>query len=603
MIIIEMRTLIHKANFVLTKTVKIIKGRGFKGLLAKIKEKVFRDDFKDYQLFIKRTELTTGQLALQRKQSQEFLSQPLISIITPVYKPSIEILTSAIKSCLEQSYLNWELCLADASNETTVRNLLCNFQSKDKRVKVKFLPDNQGIASNSNKALEMASGEFIAFLDHDDSLAPNALFEVVSKLNEEKNIDIIYSDEDKISFDGKKRFNPYFKPDWSPEFFNSYNYINHLTVVRRNLIESVGSFRTDFEGAQDYDLFLRVIEKTEKIAHIPKVLYHWRVGPESTALDIDIKEQTKASGQKAIEEHLIRSKLQGKVEQTAYSGIYRIRYEIASQPKIDIIVPTRDQAKVLKSCIDSVLSSNYQNFEITIVNNQSQEKETYDYFAEISKNKQVKILDFDQPFNFSALNNFAVKNTSCPYLLFLNSDTKAINDDWLESLISLAQLERVGAVGAKLIYHDEKIQHAGVIVGGEEFASHAFAGFSRYSTGYFGRLVSIQNYSALTAACLLIGREIFDEVGGFDEKLAIAFNDVDLCLKIRQKGYRLVWTPYAQLFHYESYSRGLEEGVKKIRFEKELEYCKQKWSAFLEVGDPYYNPNLSLKPTNFKIRV
>ena len=529
--------------------------------------------------------------------------RPVISLIMPVYNVRPEWLEQAIRSVREQLYGQWELCIADdCSTDPQLRELLRKSGGMDKRIRVRFLDRNLGIAGASNAALEMAGGEFVGFLDHDDELAPDALLEVVRVIDRDRDVDCIYSDEDKISEQGQ-RYDPFFKPDWSPDTLRSYNYLCHFTVIRKRLVDEVGGFRPGYEGSQDYDLFLRVTERTRRIVHIPKILYHWRAIEGSVGKQGEAKMYAYESAKKALADHLGRVGYQAEVEDGLFLGSYHIKYHLEGRPEIAIIIPTKDNVDVLRRCLDSIISrSTYKQVRIVLVDNGSTDRKTFSYYESLREDENIVLLHDDRPFNFSAINNLAVERINADYLLFLNNDTEVISPGWLEEMLGLAQRSDVGAVGGLLYYSDNTVQHGGIIVGIGGVAGHAHKYFPREDFGYFGRLKVVQNVSAVTAACLMTRRSVFEEIGGFEEVLSHAFNDVDLCLRIREKGYLVVYTPFAQLYHHESLSRGYENTKeKRRRFDRERLYCEERWVEILEQGDPYYNPNLSLVREDFSI--
>ena len=534
---------------------------------------------------------------------QSFDYSPQISLVMPVYNVKPKWLRSAVQSVQKQSYTNWQLCIADdCSTDPQLKILLKELAAAEQRISLLFLEKNQGIAGASNAACKMATGDYVGLLDNDDELASNALYEVVKAVNREPDIDCIYSDEDKIS-EGGHRYDPFFKPDWSPDTLRSYNYLCHFTVVKRALLEKVGRFRPGFDGSQDYDLFLRVTEQANRIVHIPHILYHWRAIEGSVGKRGDAKMYAYDSAKKALQQHLQRVGRQGQVENGIFLGSYRIRYQLPEQPTVTIIIPTKDKVDILKRCIDSIIDrSTYANYQIVIVDNGSEEAATFDYYQALNAQSAVTILYYDHPFNFSAINNFAVEAVEGEYLLFLNNDTEVISTDWLEEMVGYAQRPDVGAVGSLLYYTNNTVQHGGIIVGIGGVAGHSHKYFPRPEYGYFGRLKTVQNLSAVTAACMMIKRSVFKEVGGFEEKLSHAFNDLDLCLKIREKGYLIVYTPFAELYHHESISRGYENTPqKKQRFAEERAFCEERWTTVLDQGDPYYNPHLSLDREDFSI--
>lgn len=585
------------------RVLRILFQQGPRSLFAKIVREVKqRKQYKLHFLSLKKVE----EKEVIKKESIKGLQyRPKIGIIIPVYNTAEKWLRLCIESVLNQVYDHWELCIIDGgSTKPYIRKVLEEYAKSDDRIKVKFLPENKGIAGNSNEALALATGEFVGFLDHDDELSPSALYEVVKLLNENSNTDFIYSDEDKISTRGK-RFDPHFKPDWSPDTLRSCNYITHFTVIRKKIIDEVGGFKEGYAGSQDYDLFLRVVEKTQRIAHIPKVLYYWRVHESSASGNPRAKMYAYESAKKALRDHIRRIGLNGEVYNTPFYGIFRIQYQINDSPAVSIIIPTKDRVNVLKRCINSILHrSSYGNYRIFIVDNKSREKETFGYYKELKNEPRIEILRYDTEINFSAINRYAVSEIDSEYITFLNNDTEVISPDWIEAMLEFAQRKDVGAVGALLYYPNDTIQHAGVIVGIAGFAGHPHKHFQRNAFGYMGRAKLVQNLSAVTAACLMTKKSVFEQVGGFDERLAFSFNDVDLCLKMREEGYLVIWTPYAELYHHDSKTRGYEDTPEKQeRFRCEIEYFRSKWKHVLEKGDPYYNPNLTLDKEDFSIKI
>ncbi|MEM2174693.1 MAG: glycosyltransferase family 2 protein [Candidatus Micrarchaeia archaeon] len=539
-----------------------------------------------------------------------FLYNPKISIIMPVYNSPEKFLRKAIESVINQIYPNWELCIADdASTETHVIDVLNEYQNKfPERIKVIFREKNGHICEASNSALSLATGEYIALLDHDDELAPHALYMVAEAVNQNPQLKIIYSDEDKIDEEGI-RSEPHFKPDWNPDLLLSQNYIAHLLVIKKEIVDKIGGFRKGVEGAQDHDLVLRASLhcKENEIYHIPQILYHWRVWEKSTAKTFKAKEYTEEAGIKVITDYLISKGVRDfKVVKGKYPNTYRVVYKIPDPPPlVSIIIPTKDQVNLLKRCIYSIINkTKYPNYEIIIVNHDSESVSAYKFFNELySSYNNIKILRYSGEFNFSLINNFAVNYAKGDLLLFLNNDTEVINPEWLTELVSHAIREEIGCVGAKLYYPDGTIQHAGVILGLGGVAGHSHKHINGKDPGYFRRLHLIQNISAVTAACLMVKKNIFFKVGGFDcQNLKVAFNDVDFCLKVSELGYRNLWTPYAELYHHESKSRGYEDTPEKSeRFKREIEFMKKKWGEVL-MKDPYYNPNLTLDREDFSIK-
>ncbi len=540
-------------------------------------------------------------------------ARPLISVIVPVFNPPEVWLRRAIESVREQYYPNWELCLADdASTEPHVAELLADFTKRDRRIKVVTRTTNGHISAASNSALKLATGEFVALLDHDDELAPQALAEVVYALAEKPDLDFIYSDEDKID-EGGYRSDPYFKPDWNPDLLLGQNYTCHLSVFRTELLRRIGGFREGLEGSQDWDLTLRATAglAPQQIHHIPRVLYHWRAIPGSTALVIDQKDDYPfRAAERALRDHLQQT--EQAAELIAVEGRHwRIRYPVpVKPPKVSIIIPTHNGHDLLKTCLDSLRSrTEYPDYEIMVVDHASDDPVAQAYFREIEA-EGVSVLSFEGEFNFSAINNYAARHARGSILAFLNNDLEAIEGDWLREMVSQAVRPEIGAVGAMLYYPNDSVQHAGVILGigglngTPSVAGHAFKEAPRGSEGQRNRLRLAQNYSAVTAACMVIRRELFESMGGFDEKgLAVAFNDIDFCLRVRQAGYRNLWTPFAELYHHESASRGVEDSAVKLdRFAAEIRLMRERWGKILD-HDPAYNPNLTDEFEDFSLAV
>lgn len=537
-----------------------------------------------------------------------FHYQPKISIAMPVYNVEEKWLRLCIDSILNQVYTNWELCMADdASTDPNVKKILTEYQQLDERIRVVFREQNGHISEATNSALAIATGEFVALLDNDDELAINAFYEVVKVLNENPELDLIYSDEDKIDMDGN-RSDPAFKPDWSPDLLLGTNYISHLGVYRRSILEEIGGFRKGYEGSQDYDLVLRFTEKTtkERITHIPKVLYYWRMLPTSTAVDQGSKGYAFEAGLRAVQDALVRRGINGHATHGAANGLYDVYYDIESEKLVSIIIPTKNGYKDVQRCVSSIIEkTTYQNYEIIMADNRSTDPKMHELYAEFEQQLPGRFFveSIDIPFNFSTINNRAAKKAHGEYLLFLNNDTEVITENWLTLMVSFAQQERIGCVGAKLLYPNNTVQHAGVILGLGGVAGHGHYGYPHGDLGYFGRLAINVNYSAVTAACLLMKKADFDAVGGFEEAFTVAFNDVDLCLKVQALGRDNVWLHEAELYHFESQTRGYDDkGKKKKRFEQEKVMMEEKWGPLIE-NDPFYNPNLTRDIPNFSLRI
>ena len=626
-----------------------IKRYGFFSTLKKVFKRIFKikenrkTNQEAYQIWIKKN--TPNEDELEKQKTTKFTYAPKISVVVPMYNTDEKFFQDLIESLNNQTYANWELCLADGSPKKNEN--LEKYYEKNKKIKYNFLGKNEGISENTNEAIKMATGDYVGFLDHDDILSEEALFQVVKVINQDLKTDFIYTDEDKID-ENYERFEPYFKPDYSPETLECNNYITHFVVVKKEIIEKIGKLNSEFNGAQDFDFVLRATKVANKITHISKVLYHWRVHKNSTAYIADTKNYAFEAGKKVIEADLKREGKSATVEfGQEVPGIYKIKYEVIGNPKVSILIPNKDNIKLLKKCITSILKfTTYENYEINIIENNSEKKETFKYYEELVKNSKIKILNFNKhtvfdingekslenktlnkdleknnieknienietkenelqkvsEFNYSALINFGVKNVDAEFVLQLNNDTKLITKDWLEIFIGYAQNSEIGAVGARLYYEDKTIQHAGIIVGVSGIAGNALVNLPYGKHAYFGREAATRNVLAVTGACLFARRSLYYEVGFMDEKeFKVAFNDVDFCLKLYENGYRNVYNPYIELIHYESKSRGYEiSEEKEERFEKEANNFKRKWSKYIKY-DPYYNKNLSRKTVNYDI--
>ena len=582
------------------KGILYLRHYGMKEFWVKLTERFQADDV-DYKEWYENHRVLEKDL--EEQKNVHFFKEPLISIIVPIYNTPITFLRQMIDSVQQQSYAKWELCIGNASPEKQqIRQVLEEYKS-DKRIKEIAIPENKGIAENTNKAMTISEGEFIGLLDHDDLLAPNALYEVVKALNENNLAEVVYTDEDKVTADLEEHFRPHFKPDFNLDLLRSNNYICHFFVASRDLIKRVGGFRPEFNGAQDYDLILRCTEQAKQIVHIPKILYHWRVHKASTADNPASKMYAFDAGKRAIEEHLVRCRTKGTVQHTKDLGFYRVKYEVCGEPLVSIIIPNKDQSEALKKCLDSIREkTSYRNYEIIIVENNSEEPETFAFYKKIAGEK-IKIVTWEGEFNYSAINNFGVRHARGDYLLLLNNDVEIINGDWLTEMLSHCQRKEVGIVGAKLYYPDNTIQHAGIIIGIGGVAGSVFVGLPRAFSGYLHKASIQLDLSAVTAACMLVKRSVFEQVGGLEEKLKVAFNDVDFCLRVREKGYLVVYDPYAELYHYESKTRGAEDTKEKIRrFQTEIEYMRSHWIGLLKKGDPYYNCNLSLTKWDYSLK-
>ena len=552
-----------------------------------------------YQAYIP----TEETLEIQRKQKFDY--SPLISIAVPAYQTPVEFLRQMIESLIVQTYSNWELCIVNASPDNEeMQKVLAEYSAGDSRVRFCNLKENLGIAENTNRAFAMTKGEFVGLLDHDDLLAPNALYEIVKILQDHPQADALYTDEHKVTTELDEHFQPHLKPDFNLDLLRSNNYICHFFVVRKSIVEKAGGFRKEFDGAQDYDFIFRCTENAGEVLHVPEILYHWRTHKASTADNPASKMYAFEAGKRAIEAHLERTGTKGEVSHTQDLGFYRVKYPVQGKPLVSVIIPNKDEKETLQTCLEMLeKNTGYQNFEIIIVENKSTTDEIFRYYKELSGNRKIHLLRWGKEFNYSAINNFAVAHAKGEYLLFLNNDVKSINPDWLEEMLGVCQRPEVGGVGAKLIYPDNTIQHAGCVIGMGGIAGHMFVDMPADRTGYLHKASLLQDMSAVTAACLLMKKEVFEQAGGFTEELAVAFNDVDLCLKVRKNGYLIVYDPYAKLYHMESKTRGAEDSKEKVRrFQTEIEYMRCHWIDILKNGDPCYNKNLSLTKWNYSLK-
>lgn len=579
---------------------------GLKALFLKSKHKLQGlDNDYDYGEWYELTKPDQEELSAQK--TTHFPYEPKLSIVIPAYKTPERYLREMLDSIRSQTYGNWEVCVADGSPRGEgVERVLKRFAQEDPRFKYVILGENKGIAGNTNAAMDMALGDYIVLADHDDTLTPDALFCCVKAMNEDPLYDVIYSDEDKLDMDGQALFDPHFKPDFNEDLLTSVNYICHLFVVNRNLVEEVGGFRQEFDGAQDYDFIFRCTEKARKICHIPRVLYHWRCHMNSTASNPESKMYAFEAGARAIKAHFERLGIGVEsVEKGIDYGIYHTRFALKEEPLVSVIIPNKDHRGDLETCLASLLDQGaYRNLEVIVVENNSTDPETFRYYEDLQKKrKQVKVVTWEREFNFSAINNFGVTFSHGEYLLFLNNDVEVIEPEVIREMLGYAMREDVGAVGARLLYEDDTIQHAGVVIGFGGIAGHTFIGLHEAENSYFHRAMCAQDYSAVTAACMMSKRSLFDRVGGFREELAVAFNDIDYCLKIRSLGKKVVYNPYALLYHYESKSRGLEDTPEKVeRFNREVARFIGYWPEIVIQGDPCYNPNLTLRKSNFALR-
>lgn len=546
-----------------------------------------------------------GEAELEKQRRRKWQYEPKISVVVPAYRTPEKFLRQMIDSLRNQTYGNWELCIANGSPEdSSMESVLQEYSSQDDRIRYKNLDENLGIAENTNEAFAMATGEFVGLLDHDDLLSPNALYEIVRVLESDRETDVVYTDEDKVTTDLSEHFQPHLKPDFNLDLLRSNNYICHFFTVRREIVEKTGGFRREFDGAQDYDFIFRCTEAARRIRHVPEILYHWRTHKASTADNPASKMYAFDAGKRAIEAHLERCGEQGTVSHTKDLGFYKVAYPVLKESLVSIIIPNKDEKESLQKCLESIWEkSTYKNYEILIVENNSTSQEIFAYYEELEKRENVRILKWEHEFNYAAINNFGSAHASGEYFLFLNNDVEIITTDWIEKMLGNCQRDQVGAVGVKLYYPDNTIQHAGCIIGIGGIAGHMFVGMPGSHTGYLHKASIQQNLSAVTAACMMMKRTAFEKAGGFTEELSVAFNDVDLCLKVRREKYLIVYNPFVELYHYESKSRGAEDSEEKVRrFQREIEYMRSHWIQILKEGDPYYNKNLSLTKWNYSLR-
>lgn len=599
-------------HFVIRQRDRLKNCGSIRGVLAKLDyKKIERKAMARYG-----TESFPDEARAKEERETVFDRMIKISILVPLYNTPEPFLRDMITSVLNQTYQNWELCLADGSDAEhgEVGRICREYLEKDSRIVYQKLLKNEGISGNTNECLKLATGEYIGLFDHDDILHPSTLYEYVKAVNEQ-DADYIYCDETTFkNGDINKMLTMHFKPDYAVDNLRANNYICHFSVFAKRLLEGEELFRSRFDGSQDHDMILRMTDRAKHIVHIPKLLYYWRCHEGSVASGIDAKPYVVAAAKGAVADHLRRHGFTHfQITSTrAFETIFKIRYEIIGDPMISIVIPNKDHAADLKRCITSILEkSTYENYEIVIVENGSETKEIFEYYTSLKEYNNIRVVTYEKPegqngFNYSAVNNFGVKQTKGDYILLLNNDTEVITVNWMEELLMYAQREDVGAAGAKLYYGNKTIQHAGVVLqlGAHRTAGHSHYGQSRENLGYMGRLCYAQNVSAVTGACLLVKKSLFEEVGGLDESFAISLNDVDFCLKLREKGLLNVFTPFAELYHYESVSRGLDDsGEKAERYNRESAHFREKWKTVLEKGDPYYNPNFSLDRSDFALKI
>ena len=560
-----------------------------------LKKKLTGNEYADYDTWLRIMRVSRQELFEQRKT--KFSYAPKFSVVVPLYHTPAKFLKDLVRSMMYQSYANWELCLVNASPEDVhLTSLLENWAMRDKRIRVIRLEKNLGIAQNTNAGIAASTGEFIAFLDHDDFLEPDALFCYADALNKDKTIDVFYSDEDKTDEYAAHYFYPHFKSDFNIDLLHANNYMCHFLAVRKSLVDTVGGLNEKFDGAQDYDFVLRLTENTKKIYHCPRILYHWRCSNQSTAANQGNKMYAIHAGKAALNAHYKRIGWNARAQEGAVDGWYQTKFTLKEEPLVSILIPNKDHTDDLDVCLNSFFErADYQNYEFIIIENNSVLPETFAYYEKIEKeHDNVKVVYWEAGFNYSAINNFGFKFAKGDYIMLLNNDVELITSDIFQSMLGFCMRPEVGIVGAKLLYNDHTVQHAGVLVGAGGLADHVFKGIHEDDPGYMGRAISSQDVSAVTAACLLVKRSVYEEVGGLEDEFQVAFNDVDFCLKVRKAGYLIVYDADVKLFHYESKSRGMEDTTERfIRFGNEMMLLNSKWDILSTFIDPYYNPNFS----------
>ena len=645
---INMKSIFQKITVQkVVKGFRYLKHYGWKEFIIRLQEKMEAENV-PYEPWYEKHKATAEQIEKQKKQEEKWNDAPKISIVVPLFKTPETFLRTMIESVQAQTYGNWQLCLADGSGAgdedadpkaSLVQSIANEYASADARIKYECLTENQGIAGNTNAAIALADGDWIAFMDHDDLLAPDALFEMVKMIRQGfhdedglaatvyredgNDYEMLYTDEDKVDMDGKTHFQPHLKPDFNIDLLRSNNYITHFLAVKRSLLDRVGGIRSDFDGAQDYDFILRCAEQAGAIGHIPRILYHWRCHKESTSENPFSKQYAVDAGKRAIGEHLKRLGVDAVVTPTKDMGFYEVEYPLTEQPLVSIIIPSKDEVETLRKCIAAIEKSSYGNYEVIVVENNSCE-DTFRYYGDIAPQEttvdgtrcmegklaggqRICVAVYMEGFNYSKLNNFGVKFAKGSYYLLMNNDIEMIGNDWMKRMLGSCLREEVGIVGAKLFYPDHTIQHAGIVVGiggsARGIGDNMFVGLAGDRSGYMHKASLQLDYSAVTAACLMVKREIYEQAGGFEEQLAVAFNDVDFCLKVRRLGKLVVYEPHVQAYHYESKSRGAEDSPEKTaRFQREIEYMRNHWIGILKNGDPYYNPNFSSVYNNYSLK-
>lgn len=576
---------------------------GLKQTVRRAIEKLGGKEVRTYEAF--RRSYFPDKKELNRQRKEQFVYEPLFSIVVPLYKTPLPYLEDLLRSIQAQTYRKWELYLSDGSGkESSLKEVLRNYARKEKRIHIIENDCRLNISDNTNRALEQADGDYVVFVDHDDTLAPDALYECVKVLNREPDAEVIYTDSDKLSENGKRYSEPCFKPDFNLDLLRCQNYICHLTVIQKRFLDKVGYLNSDYSGVQDYDHILRCVERTNRIVHIPKILYHWRMCPGSVAVDTDNKPYTYELFQKILREHYERMGIQAEVK-AVFPGVVRTVYQLPYEPLVSVIIANKDHRDDLMRCVESLeQESEYKNLEILIVENNSVSEEIFAYYDQVQRQyDNVRVLRYEKEFNYADIQNYAAVRAKGDYLLLLNNDTWLERPESIREMLGYCMRDEVGIVGAKLLYPDDTIQHAGVIVGLGGVADHAFTGMDKDEPGYCCRALCAQEYSAVTAACLMVKKSVYNAVGGMDVELKVAFNDVDFCLRVKEAGHKIIYNPFAVWYHDESKTRGAEDTPEKIeRFRGEIEYFQRRWADFLYKGDPAYNPNLALDRHDFALK-
>lgn len=577
---------------------------GLKGTYVRVSERFGSDKYAIYENWLKKYGLTEEELTEQREMQKDFAYRPKFSIAVPLYRTEERFLRELIASVQNQTYDNWELCFADGSEDSGkgLASIVGEYQKQDERIRYHVLEKNYGIAQNMNAAMQMAQGEFVTPVDHDDTLSPNALYEFAKALNEHPSAEVLYSDEDKIDTVGSHYFEPHFKADYDLDFLLTNNYICHMLVLKRSLAACRAGFLSEYDGSQDFDFILRCCEEAKEIYHVPKVLYHWRCHFESTSANPQSKLYAFEAGRRAVQAHYDRLSIPADVEHAQFYGLYRTRYRWEQKPSVSILIPCRDNVKELERCIGSVLDSEYDNYEIIVLEHSSEKAETFAYYDKLKMEcDRVQILMYRGEENYSKIFNFGVKETTGEYLLLLDCHMQMIDAACMNELLGYCMRADVGAVGAKLIYEDDTIAHAGIVLGFGGTVGYVFRGKSRYAAGYESRVICAQDYSAVSGLCMMVKRNIYEEVGGMSEEFTDKFYDIDFCLKIREKGWLVVYNPYAELYYYGAKEPAIPTSDAKIKSKKEAELLAEKWKSAIASKDPYYNPNLTLEKMDFSL--